>query len=98
MGYSQTTSVKAPTIVFKMPKATLKATAVTSTVLNGPKKGKCGRPLLQMEGLIVILLYACKLAFLASSACIKIIELSLKNEARKATLRAHKIVIIMPAI
>ena len=51
-----------------------------------------------MAGLIVILLYACKLAFLASSTCVKIIEFSLKNEARKAYLHVHKRIIIMPAI
>ena len=39
-----------------------------------------------MADLIVILLYVCKLAFLASSTCVKIIEFSLKNEARKAYL------------
>ena len=48
-----------------------------------------------MVGLIVILLYACKVAFLVSSTCIKIIEFSLKNEARKAYLRAHKRMIII---
>ena len=51
-----------------------------------------------MAGLIVILLYACKLAFLASSTCVEIIEISLKNEARKANLHVHKRIIIMPAI
>ena len=51
-----------------------------------------------MVGLIVILLYACKLAYLASSTCVKIIEFSLKNEARKAYLRVHKGITIMPAI
>ena len=51
-----------------------------------------------MAGLIVILLYACKLAFLASSTCVKIIEFSLKNAARKAYLHVHKRIIIMPAI
>ena len=51
-----------------------------------------------MAGLIVILLYACKLAFLASSTCVKIIEFSLKNEARKAYLHVHKIIIIMLTI
>ena len=48
-----------------------------------------------MVGLIiVILLYACKLAFLASSTCVKIIEFSLKNEARKVYLHVHKRIII----
>ena len=51
-----------------------------------------------MAGLIVILLYACKLAFLTSSACVKIIEFSLKSEARKAYLHVHKRILIMPAI
>ena len=51
-----------------------------------------------MAGLIVILLCACKLAFLTSSTCVKIIEFSLKNEARKAYLHVHKRIIIMPAI
>ena len=51
-----------------------------------------------MAGLIVILLYECKLAFLASSTCVKTIEFSLKNEARKAYLHVHKRIIIMPAI
>ena len=56
-----------------------------------------------MADLIVILLYACKLAFLASSTCVKIIEFSLKNEARKAYLHLHKriiitCIIIMPTI
>ena len=39
-----------------------------------------------------------KLAFLASSTCVKIIEFSLENEARKAYLHEHKRIIIMPAI
>ena len=51
-----------------------------------------------MAGLIVILLYACILAFLTSSTCGKIIEFSLKNETRKAYLHVHKMIIIMPAI
>ena len=51
-----------------------------------------------MVGQIVILLYACKLAFLASSTCLKIIKSSPKNEARKAYLHLHKRIIIMPAI
>ena len=38
---------------------------------------------------IVILLYACKLAFLPSSTCV---------EARKAYSHVHKRIIIMPAI
>ena len=55
-------------------------------------------PFFTNGGLIVILLCACKLAFQASSSCVKIIEFSLKNEARKAYLHAHKRIIIMPAI
>ena len=51
-----------------------------------------------MVGLIVILLCACKLASLTSSTCVKTIEFSLKNEARKAYLHVHKRIIIMPAI
>ena len=51
-----------------------------------------------MAGLIVILLYACKLAFLASSTCVKRIEFLLKNEAKKAYLHVHKRIIIMHAI
>ena len=51
-----------------------------------------------MADLIVILLYECKLAFVASSTCLKIIEFSLKNKARKAYLHVHKRIIIMPAI
>ena len=47
---------------------------------------------------IVILLYAYKLAFLASSTCVKIIEFSFRNEARKDYLHLYKIIIIMPAI
>ena len=35
-------------------------------------KTKSCRPLSQMAGLIVILLYTCKLAFLTSSTCVKI--------------------------
>ena len=50
-----------------------------------------------MAGLIV-LLYVCKYDFLASSTCLKIIEFSPKNEARKAYLHLHKRIIIMPAI
>ena len=49
-----------------------------------------------MAGLIVILLSPCKLAFLASATCVKIIEFSLENEARKAHLHLHKRIIIMP--
>ena len=49
-----------------------------------------------MAGLIIILLYACKLALLASSTCVKIIEFSPKNEARKAYLHLHKIIILCP--
>ena len=49
-----------------------------------------------MAGLIIILLYACKLAFLASSTCVKIIEVSPKNEARKAYLHLHKRTILCP--
>ncbi len=51
-----------------------------------------------MAGLIVILLCACKLAFLASSTCVKIKEFLFKNEARKAYLHVHKRIIIMLAI
>ena len=53
-----------------------------------------------MSGLIIILLYACKLAFLAlaSSACVRIIEFSPKNEARKAYFHLHKRIILMPPI
>ena len=51
-----------------------------------------------MAGLIVIILYASKLAFLASSTCVKTVEFSLKNEAREAYLHVHKRIIIMPAI
>ena len=51
-----------------------------------------------MEGLIVILLYAFKLAFLASLACVRTKEFSLKSEVKKAYLHAHKIILIMPAI
>ena len=47
---------------------------------------------------VVILLYACKLAFLASPTWVKIIEFPLKNEARKAYLHVHKRIIIMPTI
>ena len=45
-----------------------------------------------------ILLYACKLAFLALSTCVKIIEFSLTNEARKAYLHTYKRIIIIPTI
>ena len=51
-----------------------------------------------MADLFVILLCSCKLAFLASSTCIKIIEFSLKNEAKKAYLHVLKRIIIIPAI
>ena len=51
-----------------------------------------------MPGFIVILLCACKLAFLASSTCVKTIEFSLKNDARKAYLHVHKRIIIVRAI
>ena len=51
-----------------------------------------------MAGLIVILLYACKLALLTSSTCEKIIEFSLTNEAMQAYLHIYKRIIIMPAI
>ncbi len=51
-----------------------------------------------MAGLIVILLCACKLAFQASSTCVKIKEFLVKNEARKAYLHVHKRIIIMLAI
>ena len=51
-----------------------------------------------MEALIVILLYAFKLAFLASLACVKTKEFSLKSEVKKAYLHAHKRILIMPSI
>ena len=51
-----------------------------------------------MEGLIVILLYAFKLAFLAWLACVRTKEFSLKSEAKKAYLHAHKRLLILPAI
>ena len=51
-----------------------------------------------MEGLIVILLYAFKLAFLASLACVKTKVFSLKSEVKKAYLHAHKRILIMPSI
>ena len=51
-----------------------------------------------MEGLIVILLYAFKLAFLTSLACVRTKEFSLKSEVKKAYLHAHKRILIMPAI
>ena len=51
-----------------------------------------------MGGLIVILLYAFKLAFLASLACVRTKEFSLKSKVKKAYLHAHKRIIIMPAI
>ena len=51
-----------------------------------------------MEGLIVILLYAFKLAFLASIACVRTKEFSLKSEVKKAYLHAHKRILIMPSI
>ena len=51
-----------------------------------------------MEGLIVILLYAFKLAFLASLACVKTKVFSLKREVKKAYLHAHKRILIMPSI
>ena len=51
-----------------------------------------------MEGLIVILLYAFKLAFLASLACVKTKVFSLKSEVKKAYLHAHKRILIMPTI
>ena len=47
---------------------------------------------------IVILLYACKLAFLVSSSCVTILEFSLKIGTRKAYLHVHKRMVIMPAI
>ena len=49
-----------------------------------------------MAGLTVILLYACKLAFLASSTRVTI-EFSFKNEARKAFSKLHERIVIMPA-
>ena len=51
-----------------------------------------------MEGLIVILLYAFKLAFLALLACEKTKVFSLKSEVKKAYLHAHKRILIMPSI
>ena len=51
-----------------------------------------------MEGLIVILLYTFKLAFLASLACVKTKVFSLKSEVKKAYLHAHKRILIMPSI
>ena len=51
-----------------------------------------------MVDLIVVLLYACKLAFLALPTCVNIMEFSLQNEARKAYLHTHKRIIIMSAI
>ena len=51
-----------------------------------------------MEGLLVILLYAFKLAFPASLACIRTKEFLLKSEVKKAYLHAHKRMLIMPAI
>ena len=48
-----------------------------------------------MAGLIVIVLYAYKVTFLALSTCVKIIEFSLKNEAY---LHVYKGIIIIPAI
>ena len=52
-----------------------------------------------MADLIVILLYACKLAFLTSSTCVKLIEFSLTNEARKANLHMKEVHIstLLPA-
>ena len=51
-----------------------------------------------MAGLLVILLYAFKLAFLASLACIRTKEFSLKSKVKKTYLHAHKRILIMPAI
>ena len=51
-----------------------------------------------MEGLIVILLYAFKLAFLTSLACVKTKVFSLKSEVKKAYLHAHKRILIMPSV
>ena len=51
-----------------------------------------------MEGLIAILLYAFKLAFLASLACVKTKVFALKSEVKKACLHAHKRILIMPSI
>ena len=51
-----------------------------------------------MVGLIVILLYTCKLAFIASSTRVKKLEFSPENEARKAYLHLHKRIISMAAI
>ena len=51
-----------------------------------------------MASLFVIFLHGCKLAFLASSTCVKIIEFALRNETRKAYLHVHKRITIMPAI
>ena len=51
-----------------------------------------------MEGLIVILLYAFKLAFLALLACVKTKVFSLKSEVKKAYLHAHKRILIILSI
>ena len=51
-----------------------------------------------MAGLIVILLYGFKLAFLASLVCVRTKEFSLKSEVKKAYLHAHKRILIMHAI
>ena len=51
-----------------------------------------------MEGLIVILLYSFKLAFLASLAWVRTKEFSIKSEVKKAYLHAHKRILIMLAI
>ena len=57
------------------------------------------RPRYFINGLIVILfVYTCKLAFLTSSTCVKVIDFSLKNDPRKAYLHVQKRIIIMPAI
>ena len=51
-----------------------------------------------MEGLIVILLYTFKLAFLASLAYVRTKVFSLKSEVKNAHSHAHKRILIMPAI
>ena len=43
-------------------------------------------------------MYAFKLAFLASLACVKTKVVSLKSEVKKAYLHVHKRILIMPSI
>ena len=43
-------------------------------------------------------MYAFKLAFLASLACVKTKVVSLKSEVEKAYLHVHKRILIMPSI